>query len=729
MVYDDSKNLIGDLHYRASSELQEGEELRLDKGVLVDVGRRTGQTETDLAEVLEKGRHGDEATQTKQATPAAMYHNIQRGPHLDYQGRPKSLAAVLGASQGHIGRARLATKSPYEQLHSTRPDAMHEQPPAKRQRIAMEKENAPSLSKAARTEQQAGVRPQPFFSPSLSRAPLSERPEVNSSKTVINISSDDENHVSPVSSRAFGSGRGRQKGRKAMRNPPAKLDLTPKPLKLPLKALPRLLSVIDQSSVPSNVHQKQVAIEQAFLRDRTAEAPAQAQPKRKAPGKSAAVKKPAEVLAAASKTQSAPAKPAVAARKPTISEIAKGKQKRSVVLASPTVSARISLGPTSILRFAPHKSRPKLMYKALLPSSFVADQPVSSNSKSAASTNSAPLMKSVTEPGYTTPRKPRSGIQPEENMLDLISPESIRDQCQKNRTTTQSRLRCESLPSQCQGTSPLFCTQSPNAVTPDIVVIEDNSPVPSPMKTPLPNLRTDPEHSADVEPLEDSQTPVHEPELASEPFSVSKLTLMDQRLMMPPPRIEPPSSQMEKPATHGQQSSYQTQRLSTNIPSEVQQPRPFRRVLSESDSPARATGMPTIPPPTGKVPSALTGMQHRSSVKPVAPGKPFKSPAKLQRSYSDTAAMLQVEMQRPIGKLSLNVPEVVGEEVDTDVGPWSTREAFLLFDWWPPGREKPDYGCTIEPRIQEQSFGGFTHPRNAAGFGQLHRVIRDGIDI
>ena len=93
--------------------------------------------------------------------------------------------------------------------------------------------------------------------------------------------------------------------------------------------------------------------------------------------------------------------------------------------------------------------------------------------------------------------------------------------------------------------------------------------------------------------------------------------------------------------------------------------------------------------------------------------------------------MLQIEMQRPIGRLSVNVPEVVDEEVDEDVGPWSTREAFLLFDWWPPGREKPDYGdeASIGPHPQAQSFGGFTHPRNAECFGQQLSVIRDEVDI
>src|SRR5436190_18352456 len=56
MLYDESKNYIGDSHWRDAEELQEGTQLKLDKGVLVDVGDRIGETQTDLALLLEKRR-------------------------------------------------------------------------------------------------------------------------------------------------------------------------------------------------------------------------------------------------------------------------------------------------------------------------------------------------------------------------------------------------------------------------------------------------------------------------------------------------------------------------------------------------------------------------------------------------------------------------------------------------------------------------------------------------
>lgn len=716
MVYDDSKNFIGDLHYRDAGDLQEGEELRLDKGVLVDVGRRTGQTETDLAEVLDKGRHGDEGAQSKQATPAAIHQNMQRVPSLNAQGRPKSLAAVLGASQGPIGRARLAIKSPYERLHSTRPESVIEPPPGKRQRIDMDRENPLRVPKVVRAEKQDRSPPVPPFFPSLHRAPLTVRQQVSSSRAVINISSEDEDPVSIPFSSAFGSGRGRQKGTKAMRNPPAKLDLEPKPAKPKEKQLPRLLSVIAAPAVSLKAHDMQIAVEQHVLISSIEGPPAKPRAKCKTSEKPGSVKQPAKVLPKTPKEQISHTKITAVPEK-FLSKKAQGKQKESILPASSARSARLSSGPVTTLRFAPQKSLPKLMYKALLPPAFVASRPGSPRSASATSAPADISIDLVSGPRNPTPRISKSKHQPEEDLFDLSSLESIPDQRQRAATPAKSPPRLKSL-SPRQASSPLFCTQSPSNVMPEVMVIEDDSAVPSPIKTPLPNPRIDAARSIDDELSNDSLIPVHEPEPAPQLPPVSKLTLIDQRLMMPPPRIEPSSPPTERPVTP------------EHLPSEIPQPRPFRRVLLESDSVAQFNTMPTISPRVARIPPALAGMQHRDNAKSAEPRKPFKSPATLQRSYSDTAAMLQIEMQRPPGRLSINVPEIV-EKVDEDVGPWSTREAFLLFDWWPPGREKPNYGeeASVGPHPQAQSFGGFTHPRNAECFGQQLSVIRDGVDI
>ena len=141
MVYDETKNFISDLHWREDDELHEGEELRLDKGVLVEVAERMGKTETDLAPLLEKRRANGNSSPARPVHTRAPLQPINystgiRNPSGS-QVKPKSLAAVLGASQGPIGRARIATRSPYEQRNNLLNHREGEtEPPLKRPRLS-----------------------------------------------------------------------------------------------------------------------------------------------------------------------------------------------------------------------------------------------------------------------------------------------------------------------------------------------------------------------------------------------------------------------------------------------------------------------------------------------------------------------------------------------------------------------------------------------------------------
>ena len=131
MVYDETKNFIGDLHYRDGDEFGEGTEIQLDRGVLVQVEDRIGQTETDLTPLLERRHAGDESQTPRpviRSSIARAYEN------------PKSLAALLGPSQGRLGRARLPQRSPFEQRQvHVAPEPI--QQPSKRRRLSYDKEN------------------------------------------------------------------------------------------------------------------------------------------------------------------------------------------------------------------------------------------------------------------------------------------------------------------------------------------------------------------------------------------------------------------------------------------------------------------------------------------------------------------------------------------------------------------------------------------------------------
>lgn len=144
MVYEaPSRNYVGDKHWRDDEDLQDGDELQLEKPVLVQVGEQTGSTETDLTELLEKRNKRNDKPAGKLTGPPQASNGITptvNGPSTSRQPlgqisqlRPKSLNALLGTPKGRIGRASLASKSPYELRHDTEAPGWGFERPAKRQ--------------------------------------------------------------------------------------------------------------------------------------------------------------------------------------------------------------------------------------------------------------------------------------------------------------------------------------------------------------------------------------------------------------------------------------------------------------------------------------------------------------------------------------------------------------------------------------------------------------------
>ncbi|KNG46225.1 hypothetical protein DDE82_006798 [Stemphylium lycopersici] len=117
MVYDQARNFLGDTYYKHSNELQEGDELNLNNGALVEVSEPMGITHTDLAPILDKKakeqppRPGAPSQPKPFQTPSAVAPaNPQRNAS---QLRHKSLNTLLGTPKGPIGKAQ-PIKSPYE---------------------------------------------------------------------------------------------------------------------------------------------------------------------------------------------------------------------------------------------------------------------------------------------------------------------------------------------------------------------------------------------------------------------------------------------------------------------------------------------------------------------------------------------------------------------------------------------------------------------------------------
>ncbi|KAI4197784.1 MAG: hypothetical protein LQ350_005689 [Teloschistes chrysophthalmus] len=199
MVYDIVRNFIGDTHWRESQAIQDGEELELEKGVLIQVGEEVERTETDLTELLEKRKakpvpsgEGSSAQNGPGITPITSRNQPSDTIHRAVdrsilaqasQLRPKSLNALLGKHRGPVGRASLPTKSPADQRrekenHYVDGDARS----PKRRRLQSPKDSTPSgPSTKARGMQPVLQPPKDFRAPN----PTSRMPQAVESQAPV----------------------------------------------------------------------------------------------------------------------------------------------------------------------------------------------------------------------------------------------------------------------------------------------------------------------------------------------------------------------------------------------------------------------------------------------------------------------------------------------------------------------------------------------------------------
>ena len=140
MVYDVSRNYIGDMHWREDEILQDGDEFELDRGVLIQAGEATGSIEQDLTGLFEKRKKAPEVVVNEEVPPLPVAVPMAKPAAAQpSQLQPKTLNALLGTPKGRIGRAALPTKSP----HDLRVENENSQDrPAKRQRIESQLEKS-----------------------------------------------------------------------------------------------------------------------------------------------------------------------------------------------------------------------------------------------------------------------------------------------------------------------------------------------------------------------------------------------------------------------------------------------------------------------------------------------------------------------------------------------------------------------------------------------------------
>ncbi|KAL3480436.1 hypothetical protein BJX99DRAFT_220229 [Aspergillus californicus] len=137
MVYDNTGYFIGDLHWRALEEIQDGDELELDKGVLIQVCEPLERTETDISS-LYKNKAQTSPTRPTEGTSSAVRSSTPR-PSIPSQQASRSLNDLLGIRKTPTPQL----VSPYERRHRFRqPSTQHlHERPTKRQRTASPERN------------------------------------------------------------------------------------------------------------------------------------------------------------------------------------------------------------------------------------------------------------------------------------------------------------------------------------------------------------------------------------------------------------------------------------------------------------------------------------------------------------------------------------------------------------------------------------------------------------
>ncbi|KAI9163648.1 hypothetical protein HJFPF1_05270 [Paramyrothecium foliicola] len=176
MVYDERGGFVGDAHWQGEQDLEDGEELQLDRGsAIVQVCDYTGEQQQDLTEILDKraqevekrrasaaARMGGSMSQSTVRTPAPSsriasmpsasttplarrQEGLRPQPHFQLLHRP--LSAIV-PSPGPIGRAAVPEHSPYDARRAEqgqRQGAGTEAPARKRRRLS----TSPPSSKSA----------------------------------------------------------------------------------------------------------------------------------------------------------------------------------------------------------------------------------------------------------------------------------------------------------------------------------------------------------------------------------------------------------------------------------------------------------------------------------------------------------------------------------------------------------------------------------------------------
>ena len=94
MIYDVASNFVGDTHWQEAAAIQDGDELRVDQGLIIQVSEQVGRKEQDISELLEKRKVSNGQPQ-RQISQGATYPVQSLGLYHTVQKKAKPISAIL----------------------------------------------------------------------------------------------------------------------------------------------------------------------------------------------------------------------------------------------------------------------------------------------------------------------------------------------------------------------------------------------------------------------------------------------------------------------------------------------------------------------------------------------------------------------------------------------------------------------------------------------------------
>ncbi|EAT79704.2 hypothetical protein SNOG_12904 [Parastagonospora nodorum SN15] len=690
MVTDQARNHIGDTYWKESNELQEGDELSLDKGVLVEVAEAMGITQTDLASVVAKKKDPPKEPLAR-PTPSASTRPFQRPTSVapsnvartGAQLRHKSLNTLLGTPKGPVGKA-MPMKSPYEsRMEKQKENDLAEERAPKRQKIA-EHQTGWRASSPVHGDESSPVKRVPLWAKTAdARTVHAPHAAISRPSKAITISS--ESDPSVISSDV------------TLPSTPAKpVESVPAPLLISASVI-RSSELAEPATVPLETP-KATRPRIPLPKKKSVETP-----KRPAPNSSPPVSASNRLMNvdfAVQPVQAPEKKPSPA---PSPPRVTKGKALRLSTgvkrLVEHEVNSKTAEDRTTVLSpQAPGDvfDDPEITYGLMDQQLLIASSPAETNRPPLSPVIKPPVMKSIAR--GVVEEKPKAQP-PEREDQEVVATEPIEPKPPVSKKAKKQTAK--------------KATETPQTMPPLSPTVQPVLKPPEPRSRDISPAHTDtygarsrtsstssakkhfstggfPKRAKRIAKESAATTPIAEaPALAPAP--------PEEPVALPPYPLrsgkkEPLMSTTELAAllTKPRKRTRAEDPIEDDPPPTGKSPaRKMRRVRSENDAPIPSTAddwekrnLPRTSSDQAEVedlpaPALAPALKKKSSglaalVKRTDPRKKF------QRTQS-----LNVETNlAPVDE-----PDLPSPVIDTDVGPWST-EAFDLFDWRPPGREE-----------------------------------------